>query len=220
MRFFVVNTKAYLFGSSLLRLARIMDELAPSYNSKMIIAVPATDIKEVSGIVENVEVFAQHVDPVGKGAHTGWIPPEAIKSAGARGSLLNHSEHRIKLDEISKAIDMLRENGLKSLVCADRPKTTAAVSVLGPDMVAMEPPELIGTGRSVSRTKPEVVVETIKEVRRTGYQGPILVGAGISNAEDVRKSIELGADGVLLASAVVKAKEPEKVIKEMMEVLG
>ncbi len=220
MRFFVVNTKAYLFGSLLLRLARIMDEIAPSYKSKMIIAVPATDIKEVSEVVENVEVFAQHVDPVERGAHTGWLPPIAIKSAGAKGSLLNHSEHRMRIDEIHKAINLLRDDGLKSLVCADTPKTTAAVSTLNPDLVAMEPPELIGTGRSVSRTKPQVVIETIKEVRRVGYQGPILVGAGISNAEDVRKSIELGADGVLLASAVVKSKEPEKVIREMMDVLG
>ncbi len=219
MKFFVVNTKAYIFGSSLLRLARIMDEVAPSYKSKVIIAVPFTDIKEVSEVVENIEVFAQHVDPVSKGAHTGWIPPEAIKIAGAKGSLLNHSEHRIRLDEINVSINALRELGLKSLVCADRPETTAAVATLNPDMVAMEPPELIGTGRSVSRTKPDVVVETIKKVRNVGYQGPILVGAGISTSEDVRKAVELGADGVLLASAVVRAKDPRKIIVEMLDAL-
>jgi triosephosphate isomerase len=220
MRFFVVNTKSYIFGSELLKLARIMDEIAPSYNSKMIVAVPHTDIKEVSEAIENIEVFAQHVDPVERGAYTGWVPVEAIKEAGARGSIINHSEHRMKLSDIHFVVDRLRENRLKSLVCADNPHTASAVAVLKPDMVAMEPPELIGTGRSVSRTKPRVVVETIEEVRNVGFKGPILVGAGISDAEDVRKSIELGADGVLLASAVVKAKDPRRIIIEMMEALG
>jgi thiazole synthase ThiGH ThiG subunit len=36
------------------------------------------------------------------------------------------------------------------------------------------------------------------------------VGAGVSTPGDVKKSFELGAEGVLLASAFVKAPDPKK----------
>jgi triosephosphate isomerase len=44
----------------------------------------------------------------------------------------------------------------------------------------------------------------------------VLAGAGISTGDCVKKAIELGADGVLLASGVVKAKNPEEVLFDLV----
>ena len=45
-----------------------------------------------------------------------------------------------------------------------------------------------------------------------------LCGAGITNSGDVQKALELGTKGILVASGVVKAKNPEKILEEMANV--
>ncbi|ABU81878.1 triose-phosphate isomerase [Ignicoccus hospitalis] len=216
-----VNAKVYYpysFGARLLRLARAIDKVAKEYSITTIIAPPHTELKEVKDIVEVTKVYAQHLDPVEPGAHTGSVILEGIKEI-IDGSIINHSEKRMRLDEIELVVSKLRRAGKESLVCAPTPNTAAAVAALRPSMIAMEPPELIGTGVSVSRARPETVVETVRAVKGTGFAGPVLVGAGISSGEDVRKAIELGADGVLVASAVVKADDPYVKLKEFAEAM-
>ncbi|MGC8993747.1 MAG: triose-phosphate isomerase, partial [Candidatus Aenigmatarchaeota archaeon] len=90
-------------------------------------------------------------------------------------------------------------------------------ALLGADIVAMEPPELIGSGISVSNAKPELITETIKKIKGLGLKTKILVGAGISNKDDCKRSIELGADGVLLSSIVMKSTQPYQKILELAE---
>ncbi len=214
-----VNAKTYYphsYGSRLLRIARALDQIAKEYDVYTILAPPNSEIKDVKEVVERVEVFAQHVDPVEPGAHTGATVLEGIKDY-INGSIVNHSERQLKLSEIEFVITRLKEYSLKSLVCAPTPKTSAAVAVLGPDMVAMEPPELIGTGISVSKAKPETIVNTVKALEEVNFKGTILVGAGISHGDDVAKALELGAHGVLVASAVVKADDPYSKLKEFVE---
>ncbi|ALU12052.1 triosephosphate isomerase [Ignicoccus islandicus DSM 13165] len=211
-----VNAKAYYphsFGSSLLKILRALDKIAIEYNVETILAPPFTELKEARLASERTKIYAQHVDEVDPGAVTGRIPVEGIKDI-VHGSIVNHSERQLTLSAIHQVIAKLKNYGLDSLVCTPRPETAAAVSLLNPSMVAMEPPELIGTGISVSKAKPELITETIEQVRKTGFTGPILVGAGISSGEDVRKALELGAQGVLVASAVVKAKDPYEKLRE------
>jgi len=216
-----VNAKVYYphsFGSRLLRIARAVDKVATEYGIETIIAPPATEIKDVSEVLEKTKVYAQHVDPVEPGAHTGSLPLEGIKEY-VEGSIVNHSEKRIRLDEIEFIITKLKKYGKESLVCAPTPLTASGVAALRPTMVAMEPPELIGTGISVSKARPETIVKTVEGVRAIGFDGPVLVGAGIVSGEDVAKAIELGADGVLVASAVVKADDPYRKLKEFAEAM-
>jgi triosephosphate isomerase len=115
------------------------------------------------------------------------------------------------------AVGRLRDNGLISLVCADDPNASAAVSAMGPDIVAVEPPELIGTGISVSTSRPEVVSDTVRRVRsvnpRLGVH--VLCGAGVSKPEDVSRALQLGAEGVLVSSAYVKSRDPAALLREM-----
>ncbi len=214
-----VNAKVYYpysFGSRLLRIVRALDKIAQEYGFETIIAPPHTELKDVFEVATNTKVYAQHVDPVEPGAHTGAVVLEGIKDY-IHGSIINHSEKRIRIDEIEIIVNKLKRFDKRSLVCAPTPRTAAAVAVLEPDMVAMEPPELIGTGISVSRAKPETITATVEAVKRVGFGGKILVGAGISKGEDVAKALELGADGVLVASAVVKADDPYMKLKEFAE---
>jgi len=213
-----INFKAYpsAFGSKAVEIAKAAERVARDTGIEVIVIPPYTELRQIISAVE-IPVFAQHGEPVGYGAHTGWIPIEALKDIGVKGVLLNHSEHRIRIDEIVKAVDMAKKLGLETLVCADTATTAAAVAAVEPVAIAVEPPELIGTGIAVSKAKPEVITGTVEKVRKVNRDVIILTGAGISKAEDVEAAIKLGTAGVLVASAIMKAPEPEKVIRSMAE---
>ena len=78
-----------------------------------------------------------------------------------------------------------------------------------------EEPELIGGDISVTSADPEIVSGTVEAVRKINKSAKILCGAGVKNGKDVAKAIELGAEGVLLASGVVKAKDTISVLKDL-----
>jgi triosephosphate isomerase len=214
----VINYKVYntSFGNSALSIAKAAEEVSINTGVNIIVAPPATEIRTLASNV-SIPVYAQHVDPVDLGAYTGHIPPEAVKEAGAKGFIINHSERRIRVDEIARLVIKARNLGLNTLVCADTPEVAAALAVLNPDMIAIEPPELIGTGIAVSKAKPEIILSTVSRIRSVNNDVIILTGAGISTPEDVVKALELGTSGVLVSSAIMKAKDPKKVISEMAE---
>ena len=216
-----INYKTYptSIGSKALEIAKHVEKRVEETGIVGIVAVPYTMIQRISSSSNGkLLVYAQHVDPLEPGRGTGYVTVEMIKEAGAQGSILNHSEHTLKLSEIVTLVEKLHSSGLESMVCADTPKSALAVSVLEPTYLAVEPPELIGTGVSVTRAKPEIITSSLELVReRAGYKGYFLVGAGVSTGEDAKKSLELGADGVLLASAVMKAKDPRAKIDELID---
>lgn len=201
----LINTKAYEHGvgRSLESLAKICKEF-----KNVSLAVQPTEIWRVTK--HKVPVYAQHVDPVPYGAHTGWILPEAVKKVGARGTLLNHSERKLKMDVLKKTVSRCKSIGLETIVCASSVREAKRIDMLHPDYIAIEPPELIGTGRSVSEVEPSVISRTVESVR-----AKVLCGAGISTKEDVKKAYELGAVGVLVASAVLKSKNPRAEVRNL-----
>jgi triosephosphate isomerase len=142
---------------------------------------------------------------------------EAVKAAGASATLLNHSERRIKISEIEEILSIAGISDLATLVCTDTPGVGAAVASLNPDMIAIEPPDLIGTGVAVSKARPELVTTAIKRIRAVNTTVEILCGAGVSTAEDVGKALELGTRGVLVASSVVKGAKPGQLLEGMTD---
>jgi len=214
----LVNFKTYLeaTGRRAVKLAKVADRVSRETHVSICVAPQFTDIALVAREVE-IPVFAQHIDPIKPGSHTGYVLADAVKEAGAVGTLINHSERQLKLSEIDAAIKIAQEKGLISLVCANNHTTSAAVAALRPDIVAVEPPELIGTGMSVSKAKPEVIESTIRLVREINPTVTVLCGAGVSDGEDVAAALRLGTDGVLVASAVVKAKDPYRVLLNFAE---
>jgi len=214
----IVNFKTYFeaTGKKAVEIAKKAEKVSNETNVCIGVAPQFADISAVAEKVE-IPVFAQHVDPVKPGNYTGHVLAESIKEAGAIGTLINHSERQLKLSDIDEIIKITRENGLLSVVCANNPNISAAVATLKPDIIAIEPPELIGTGIPVSKAKPEVVTDTIKLVREVNQKVTILCGAGISHGEDVAVALKLGTQGVLVASGIVKAKDPYIVLREFAE---
>jgi triosephosphate isomerase (TIM) len=216
----VVNFKTYIeaTGKKAIALARIADEVSRETGVTIIVSPQFTDIEPVAKTVD-IPVFSQHIDSVRPGAHTGHVLVDAVKSAGAEGSLLNHSEKRINRSEIHESVKLCSVADLKSLVCADTTEASVDIAKMLPDMIAIEPPELIGTGISVSKARPELITESVKQIRRVNRGVRILCGAGVTTAEDVSKALELGSEGVLVASGVVKNKDPRGILQSMASMM-
>lgn len=216
----IINMKAYpeLLNGGAVKLAKAAEKVARELGASIIVAPPHTYLRQVVEAV-GIPVYAQSADPVDPGARTGHIPLEFVKDAGAAGVIINHSEHRLLLNDIAYLVGKAKTLNLETVVCAPDPPSSAAAAVLYPTAVAMEPPELIGTGRSVSRTKPDVVVETVNAVRRVNGEVKVITGAGIEDYNDVAKALELGTVGVLVASAIVRAKDWEAKITELAKPL-
>jgi triosephosphate isomerase len=213
----VLNVKTYTeaTGINAVELARLMQRISKETNVSMAIAVQTCDIPRCAEAVD-IPVYAQHIDPIRPGSNTGWTLPEAVKAAGAVGTLINHSEHRLILADIDTCITRATNLGLDTLVCTNNVATSKAVSTFSPSMIAVEPPELIGGDISVTTADPGIVRNTVTAVRGINKTVKILCGAGVKNGRDVAKALELGADGVLLASGVVKAKNKEEVLNDLV----
>jgi triosephosphate isomerase len=166
-----------------------------------------------------IPVYAQHVDGFEPGAHTGHITVDAIKIAGAAGSLINHSERRLTLAEIELSVRALQAQKLISVVCSNNEATSAGAAALAPEYVAIEPPELIGSGVSVSKANPDIIRRSVAAVQAINPKVRVLTGAGIQSGECVKIAVDLGTDGVLLASSVVKAKDPAAILRDLVSKL-
>lgn len=209
----VLNLKNYSASfSRCLELADAAAKVSHDTGLRIVVCPPPTHLYRCACVYH--DVFSQHADPFDQGAHTGFIIPEGMKAAGAKGSLLNHSEHRIGAEAVSKTLPLLKQHGLESIVCGENAEECASFAKLMPDFIAVEPPELIGSGISISKAKPELITSTVEAVKSAHPSVKVLCGAGVSTKEDVKKSLELGAKGVLLASAYVKSKDPVKFLQE------
>jgi len=217
MTLIVLNFKTYRESTGLeaVRLARICEEVSRDHSLEIVAVPQVADISSVAGAVK-IPVFSQHVDGVGYGGFTGHITAASLKAAGAAGSLINHSEHRLGLAEIEASIASCRQAGLKTIVCTNNVATTRAAAALEPDYVAVEPPELIGSGIPVSKADPEIVIKSVEAVKRIAPNVGVLCGAGITHGEDLRSALDLGSVGVLLASGIIKAKDQRKALEELV----
>ena len=210
----IVNFKTYLeaTGQKAVELAKDAAKVTKETGVSIAVAPQFADIARIAEMVE-IPVLAQHIDPIKPGNSTGHVLAESVKEAGAVGTLINHSERQLKLADIDAIIALTREKGLISCVCANNPTVSAAAASLRPDIVSIEPPELIGTGIAVSKAQPQVVTNTVNLVHKINPNVTILCGAGISQGEDVSVALKLGTNGVLVASGIVKAKDPYSILR-------
>jgi triosephosphate isomerase len=213
-----VNFKTYEQGSGqkALALTRVLEEVAHETQVKIIPVVQVIDAEAVIAATK-LEVWIQHIDPVSYGPHTGWTLPEEAIRIGVRGVFLNHSEHKFdSWDSLVKASARCLEVDLKTLVFASSLEEFQKSLQLKPTFIAYEPPELIGsTKTSVATAEGENIAKV--SVLAKGEGIPLIVGAGINSSSDVKKSLELGAVGVAVATDVVKAQDPRKEIMDLTE---
>lgn len=214
----IVNVKTYAEGTGkkCIQLARYMEDVLQDTHVNLSLSVQPVDIFPVASQV-SFPIYSQHIDPIVFGSNTGWILPEAIQSAGASGTLINHSEHQIPLADIKKCIHRAKEIGLETIVCTKDSDSSKKVAFFNPDCIAIEPPELIGGDISVTTANPDIVKDTVSVVKKVDDRIKILCGAGIKKGRDVTTALDLGADGVLLASGVVKAKNIKKTLLDLAQ---
>jgi len=210
--FVLVNLKAYPCDP--IEVATAAADVADDSGVRVAVAPQAAHIDAVAET--GVETWAQHVSPNDHGSHTGSTLAEAVADAGAVGTLLNHSENRLKLADIDASLDAADRTDLETIVCANNPAQIGAAAALGPDAVAVEPPELIGTGTPVSKADPDIVTGAVDAAARVDGDVDVLCGAGISTGEDLVSASDLGATGVLLASGVAKADDPRAALEDLV----
>lgn len=212
----ITNFKTYesATGIKALELAKLHEEIAQKYGVNFAVCPQVVDIWMIASQVK-LPVLAHHFDAITHGQFTGHILPEALKAAGAYGSLLNHAEKRISLQQISESLQRAREVKFSTIVCARDVAEAQDIAALKPDAVAIEPQELIGGDISVSTASPEIIQKAVRAIPHI----PVIVGAGVKTGEDIKKALLLGAKGVLVASGVTKALDPRKVLEAFAKAL-
>lgn len=210
----IINFKNYEEASAAnsVKLAKAAQKVAQKLKVEIIVAPPQPALALVAKSVKKIPVVCQHVDDEKQGSTTGFFVPEVAKSYGAVGSLINHSEHRIEMKSIASLVERMRKLSMTSIVCVRTPHEVTEISVFGPDFIAIEPPELIGSGRAVSKENPAIITRSIEAA---GSRSRVICGAGITDKGDVRAAIKLGSKGILIASGVVKANSWEHKIAEL-----
>jgi triosephosphate isomerase len=210
--FVLVNLKAYDVDP--VAVAEHAAAVADSHDARVAVSPQTAHLDRVAAT--GVETWAQHAAPTGHGSHTGSQHAAAAADAGAVGTLLNHSERRLRLADVDDGLGAAGRAGLSTVVCANNPAQAAAAASLGPDAVAVEPPALIGGDVSVASADPAVVEESVAAVERVDPDVATYCGAGVSTGDDVAAAADLGAEGVLLASAVAKADDPRGVLEDLV----
>lgn len=216
----VVNFKAYreVDGEGSLALAKICEQVSSENGVTIAVCPPMVELGTVARAV-SIPVFSQNADSHAPGSATGWVTASMIKSTGAVGTLINHSEHRFANNVIEESVELCKADDLITMVCAESVKKAKEVAAFVPDFIAVEPPELIGGDISVTTANPLIIEDTVNTVKDVNKTISVLCGAGVKTGDDVRKAVELGADGVLLASGVVKAKDPKAALLDLIKYL-
>ncbi|MGO4928405.1 triose-phosphate isomerase [Fundicoccus sp. Sow4_F4] len=213
--FFIFNPKSFLYGEELLELAKVADEQAALYPEiSVMVTAPFADLATVSAATTHITVTAQHMDGIVPGRGMGHVLPESLKSAGVGATFLNHAEQPMQLNELVAAVDRAKDLGILTIVCADSLEEAKAIASLGPDVILCEPTELIGTGQTSDDSYIEATNAAIRDIDDSIS---IMQAAGISTADDVYRTIKLGADGTGCTSGITKADHPKQMLIDMIE---
>jgi len=195
-------------------LAKVCEEVNQKDNLPVIPVVQIVDLYRVAKSVRT-PVWVQHLDWYPPGQYTGWLNLEAIAATGAKGTILNHSEHKLPFGTIRRTIKRIKKSNpqFQVLICCRSLGQAERLVKLKPDFLAYEPPELIGGEVSVSESNPTAIAHFVEICGET----PAIIGAGIKNKNDVKIGLRLGAKGILVSSHVVLAENPRKVLRDLAE---
>ncbi len=218
MFYIFINFKTYrqASGAAAVELAsycrRVDEEFSQVKVVPVVQALDAWRVKQEAKITP----WLQHLDWHKPGRATGWINLETALANGAGGTLLNHSEHSIPpgtAKQVLKRTTQIKQE-FGTIVCAGTLGQVKRWSYLKADFLAYEIKQLIASGRAITEEKPQSVKKAVAIAKKAGLL--LLVGAGISQPEDVTLAQEMGAAGVLVASAIVKADNPEEKLRELV----
>ena len=224
-----------------------IEELTPLVSdtkNEVILCVPYTDLfyslLNVQGT--NIKIGAQNMHWEEKGAYTGEISAQMLKSIGVEYVIIGHSERRqyfAETDEtVNKKVKSALAVGLKPIICVgetleqrESGQTEAIVTsqiekalegVSAEDLekiiVAYEPIWAIGTGKTATK---EDANNTIMEIRKkiaeiygqNEANGVIIQYGGSVKSSNAKELFEMSdIDGGLVGGASLKSEEFAKIV--------
>ena len=214
---FIINFKNYaeVSGEKSIALAKTIQSVSKNRGIEIVLAPPQPCLALVTQNV-TLPVICQHLDVGEFGQTTGFFIAEMAKSYGAQGSLINHSEHKLPAETVANLVQILRRLDMISIVCAQTVEEVAMLAEFSPDFIAIEPPELIGSGKAVSKENPAIITNSISAAEDHSRTTKVICGAGITDKSDVAAAIDLGAEGILVSSGVIKAQSWYDKISELV----
>ena len=216
--FFEFGPKTFIWGERAVALAQLMDKLSVKYGVDAIFTAQYTDLERIRRTTENLHVFAQHMDIITPGTGIGTVLPEALAECGVSGVMLNHEERQLSLSALSGSIQRADDVGLVSLVCVGNLSEAMAAACLGPDIVLVENPALIG-GRARNPAELAEIKGINEKIASVNPEALVMHAAGIRTPEDVYNVILAGASGTGSTSAIAKADRPEYVMEAMISMV-
>ena len=216
---FIINCKNYdeIAGDKIIKLAKLSEKISKKYKVPIAIAPPHHLIPLITKF--HVTILAQHLDDKKIGSTTGFMIPEIVKKSRVNGALINHSEHRISPREITNLVKRLKKLKMKTVVCVKNVREVEKYAKLNPTYIAIEPPELIGTGRAISTERPGLITKSLSVAKKARNSTKLLCGAGIVTSKDVKRAVELGSRGILVASGIIKSRNWDRVIDDFAKAI-
>ncbi|MDD4366069.1 MAG: triose-phosphate isomerase [Eubacteriales bacterium] len=213
--FFEIGTKNYIYGDMVLEYALSADAAAIKYDIDVLFITPVVEIRRVCEHTKRLIVLAPYMDTLRPGRGMADILPEGIKAAGAKGVVVNHCEKPMSVPAIKATIDRAKELDLLVFACANTIAEAKAIAQLGPDIINPEPNELIGgSGNGVSDMS--YVMESIRSIKEIDPGIFVEQAAGITSGQQVYDFIVAGSQGTGAASGIMNAKDPIRMIDEMI----
>ncbi len=233
-----------------LELAKTINESLKNlvFNSKeygVVIAPPFTHLYAVSKVIDNkfIQLSAQNIADNEKGAFTGEVSVDMIKSAGATATILGHSERRTYYGEnsstLSKKLNLAIKNNILPIFCigeilAEREKEihfnvvekqvsevlfNLTVEDFSKVVIAYEPVWAIGTGKVATPEQAQEMHEFIRNLIEKKYSKniaqytTILYGGSCSPSNAEGLFSKPDIDGGLIGGASLKAEDFLKLIE-------
>ena len=225
-------------------LAKELTEVVKNPNCGVIICTPFIHLASVAEIVKDsaIELGAENCADKEKGAYTGEVSAEMVKSTGAQWVILGHSERREYYNEtpeiLKEKVQLALANGLKVLFCIGETleereankqnevvKAELAGSVFNLSaeewkniVIAYEPIWAIGTGKAATAEQAEEIHAYIRSCVAEVYgqevadDTTILYGGSCKASNAPELFAKPDIDGGLIGGASLKAADFKGII--------
>jgi triosephosphate isomerase (TIM) len=211
--FFEFGPKTFLERAELLEVVEVASAASARYDVAVIVTPPALDVEAVKRAGPGLWIFAQAMDLAQPGTSTGVILPAALAAVGADGVMLNHAERPLDEALLPQAVEQARAAGLQTLVCAEDVAQAMRFAAWGPDVILLEPHELIGSAHRILRPWIEPANAAVAQIDPRVL---VMHAGGVADERDVRAILAQGATGTGCTSAIVRAADRREMTERMI----
>ena len=221
-----------------------LEPLVKDTENEVVVCVPYTDLFYALNIAQgtNIKIGAQNMNAEEKGAYTGEVSGEMLKSIGVEYVILGHSERRAYYNETDNSVNQKLKKALsldlKPIVCVGESleqresgtakdivttQTRLALEGLSNDQVkstiiAYEPIWAIGTGKTATKEDANETIKWIREEISKIYgndvaQSVIIQYGGSVKSGNAKELFTMSdIDGGLVGGASLKPDEFSKIV--------